>query len=362
MISIHIITTDTISWNSHVNHPMQSWEWGTLREAEGKAVVRFVCSSHPEQRNGSHQSATIDSVFQMTIHPIPHTGYSIGYIPKSSLPPTEFLHHLKSYCLTHRILFVKFELCELATTNLKFEISDVVASSHPLFTPWNQVLDISQSEDVLLAAMHPKTRYNIKLAAKRGVTISKMSSDEGYMIFEKLYFDTTKRQRYRGHLPAYHRNIWEHLKAKSHESSADSQQSGLNGELSTAANSSKLKAHILVASYHGEPLAVFQLWHFKDTMYYVYGGSSTEHKSVMAPNLLMWEAIHLAKSLGCNLFDMWGSLPPEHDSADPWAGFTRFKSGYGTQFVQYAGSYDLIVYPLLYRLYSLVQTIRTKML
>lgn len=344
---------------------MQSWEWGAVREAEGKAVVRFVVPL-----TNSSQSMSRDLVFQMTIHPIPYTTYSIGYIPKSAWPPTEFLQYLKSYCLKQRILFVKFEPNELETKKLKFEIPNVVSSSHPLFTPWNQVLDISQSEDVLLGAMHPKTRYNIKLAAKKGVTVSEMNTDEGYAIFEKLYFDTTKRQGYRGHLPAYHKNIWEHLKVESQTSKVgrlDSVVIPANAGIlpespHLTTDCSKLEARLLIATYQGEPLAAFQVWHFKDTIYYTYGGSSEKHRNFMAANLLMWETVRLGRSLGANTLDMWGSLPPNHDDTDPWAGFTRFKSGYGTKFVQYVGSYDLVAHSFLYHLYTLAQTLRAKML
>jgi lipid II:glycine glycyltransferase (peptidoglycan interpeptide bridge formation enzyme) len=274
------------------------------------------------------------------------------------------------------------------------------------------VLDISKSEDELLAAMHPKTRYNVRLAAKKSVTVTEMTNNEGYAIFEKLYFDTTKRQGYRGHLPAYHRNIWKHLKAESHESvesrksrveSLDSivippdgapriypalREAGIplpdtvdprvreddvdsaysptldirNSGFDILSDPARLTSRILIASYQGEPLAAFQVWHFKDTIYYTYGGSSEKHRNLMAANLLMWETVRLGRSLGAHTLDMWGSLPPDHDDADPWAGFTRFKSGYGTTFVQYAGSYDLVAYPLLYRLYTFVQNIRAKTL
>lgn len=324
----------------------------------------------------------------MTLHPIPYTGYSIGYIPKSSWPTPEFLRYLKSYCLKHQILFVKFEpgvvMSGVHTTSSQFSIlnSQLRQSPHPLFTSWNQVLDISKSEGELLGAMHPKTRYNIKLATKKGVTVSEMSTDEGYAIFEKLYFDTTKRQGYRGHMPAYHRNIWRHLTVDSHDASIESQHVTVSSDNPsvTAANAgilspsgqpersangvegSRLTSRILIAFFDGEPLAAFQVWHFKDTIYYTYGGSSEKHRNLMAANLLMWEVVRLGRSLGAYTLDMWGSLPPDHDVTDPWAGFTRFKSGYGTQFIQYVDSYDLTPYPLLYRLYNIVQTIRIKVL
>ena len=110
--------------------------------------------------------------------------------------------------------------------------------------------------------------------------------------------------------------------------------------------------HILVAYYQDQPLVVYQLWYFKDQIYYVYGGSSEIHRNLMAANLLMWEAIKLGKKLGAKQFDMWGSLPPNYDQNHPWAGFTKFKEGYGTKFTELVGSYDLLINPFLYQLYN----------
>jgi lipid II:glycine glycyltransferase (peptidoglycan interpeptide bridge formation enzyme) len=118
----------------------------------------------------------------------------------------------------------------------------------------------------------------------------------------------------------------------------------------------------MIAFFKDEPLAAFQVWHFKDTIYYTYGGSSESHRPLMAANLLMWEVMRLGKRLGATKLDMWGSLPPDFDGSDPWAGFTRFKQGYGTQFVQSPGSYDLTTNTPLYHVYNLVQSIRTKLL
>ena len=78
----------------------------------------------------------------------------------------------------------------------------------------------------------------------------------------------------------------------------------------------------------------------------------------MASNLLMWEAIKLGKKLGAKKFDMWGSLGPNYDTDDPWSGFTRFKEGYGTKFVEFTGSYDLVINKNLYKLYNLADKFR----
>ncbi|MEI6326570.1 MAG: peptidoglycan bridge formation glycyltransferase FemA/FemB family protein [Candidatus Roizmanbacteria bacterium] len=339
-------------WNTHVDHPMQSWEWGDIRTSEGKQVIRFIESEH-EIHTNSHQ---VQAVYQMTLHPIPYTSYSIGYIPKSKWPSEEFLRYAKKYAHTHHILFIKFEPHTLDPLKHSKEYrannSLLIRSAHPLFTPWTQTLDLTPSEEDLLKSMHTKTRYNIRLAEKKGIVVKQMSDENGYAIFEKLYFDTCKRQKYHGHTPTYHRNIWDHIKYEAMTS--DSKR--------VERDHSHLEAHILIAFFQNEPLAAFQIWHFKDMIYYTYGGSSESHRNLMAPNLLMWEVIRLGKHSEATSLDMWGSLPPDFDASDPWAGFTRFKQGYGTQFVQSPGSFDLPINPYLYKTYNLVQKIRTRVL
>ena len=184
--------------------------------------------------------------------------------------------------------------------------------------------------------MKSKTRYNIRLAEKKGVEIREMSTDEGYAIFEKLYFETCRRQGYHGHTPLYHKTMWNALKPT--------------------------QAHILIAFLGETPLAAYELLYFKNRFYYIYGSSSLLHKNVMAPNLLMWEAIRLGKKLGAETFDMWGSLSPEYKDSHSWSGFTRFKEGYGTEFTHLSEGYDLVINPLLYLIYNFAYSIREKIL
>lgn len=309
--------------NSLANHPLQTWEWGEARRKMDIRVEKFVDN---------------DSIFQMTIHPIPHLPFSIGYIPRSSSPSKSVQEKLYEFGKKNNLIFIKFEpyseyVSEFRPSATRFK---VLESQHPLFPEWTQTLDISPSEEELLKRMKPKTRYNIRLAEKKGVQVKQMDTDEGFSIFSKLYFETCKRQRYHGHTPEYHKAIWDSMKESC--------------------------GHILISFYNGVPLCAYELYYFKERLYYVYGGSSTEHKQVMAPNLLMWEAIKFGKKCGAKTFDMWGSLPPEYPQNHAWAGFTRFKEGYGTQFTHLSQSFDIVVNPILYKLYSIAYSIREKML
>lgn len=322
---IKIISGTDISpqdWNIHAPHPLQSWQWGEARKAMGIDMLRI----------GEYGNSLLKNVFQITFHPIPYTSCKIGYLPRSVFPSEEIIEFLYTYGKKHDVIFIKTEPyikhSEFIIQNSKFAFS-----SHPLFPQWTQVLNITRSEDELLKAMHPKTRYNIKLAQKKGVYVREESDEKGFEIFSKLYFDTTKRQKYFGHNPQYHKIVWKHL------------ENGIS--------------HILIAYHEQTPLAAYELFYFKDTLYYPYGGTSEEKRNLMASNLLMWEAIRLGKKLGAKTFDMWGSLPPDYDEKNPWSGFTKFKQGYGTSFTKMSGSYDLVISPFLYKLYSLSHKLRS---
>ncbi len=308
-------------WNEKALHPMQSWEWGEARAQMGIEVVRI----------GEYVDDTLEAVFQMTLHQIPKTRMQIGYVPRSVAPSIAVLQHLLHFAKQRNIVYIKFEPITQVTPS-----SPLRPSISSLFPRWTQCLDLTKHEDELLKNMKQKTRYNIRLAEKKGVTVQEMTNDKGFEIFSKLYFETTKRQRYAGHNNNYHKTIFNTLK--------------------------KTQSHILVAEYNGEPIAAYHLLQFHDVLYYIYGGSSDRYREVMGANLIMWEAIRLGKRLGCTSFDLWGSLPPEHDARDVWAGFTRFKSGFGTEFVQRPGSYDLVCNHLLYYPLILAQNVRDRFL
>lgn len=311
-------------YDSFVPHPLQSWEWGEARKKTGVEVIRIA----------EYDKNQIKNLYQMTLHPIPYTPFKLGYIPRSIVPTDKLLKYLYDWARDNRVVFIKMEPYEKKSlkTDRFTEKPNVVRSSHPLFTPWTQVLDITQPEDKLLEKMHHKTRYNIRLAAKKGVTVREMNDKAGFETFSKLYFETTRRQKYYGHDYFYHKTVWEALK--------------------------KDVARILIAYYDDIPLAAYELFYFKKRIYYVYGGTSNLHRNLMASNLLMWEAIKLGKKLGAEEFDMWGSLPPGYDSSNIWSGFTRFKEGYGTEFIEMVGSYDLVTNPVFYQLYGLLYKFR----
>lgn len=302
-------------------HPLQSWAWGRAREKTGVAVVRIAEFDKKQLKN----------VFQITLHPVPYLGFEIGYLPRSVMPSKKVLDFLYDWGKKNKIAFIKIEPYEEKSRS-KARLAKLVESKYPLFPSWTQLLDISRSEEELIKTMHHKTRYNIRLAARKGVKVKEETNEKGFEIFTRLYFETTKRQKYFGHDRRYHQIIWDNLKDNI--------------------------SHILIAYFGNIPLAAYQLFFFKDRLYYVYGGTSEIHRNLMSSNLLMWEAILLGKRLGAKTLDMWGSLPPNYKQSHSWSGFTRFKEGYGTAFIEFIGSFDLVINQSQYFLYSQLHTLR----
>ncbi|KKS32867.1 MAG: FemAB family protein [Candidatus Collierbacteria bacterium GW2011_GWB2_42_12] len=315
------------NFDKAAKHPLQSWAWGEFRKKTGVGLSRF-----------GFGKKSIEDVFQITWHRIPYTKFCIGYCPKSIIPNKEEVTMIKAEAEKRGAIFVKFEPNEKINTETEKKIIALekefnFVKGKPLFTKYTFQLDISKSEEELLKNMHQKTRYNLRLAEKRGVEIIEDSSEVGFEDYWKLMEETTKRQGFFAHGKEYHCKMWQTMT-----------ESGMG--------------HLFKAVYEGKTLTAWMVFILNDTIYYPYGASSNENREVMASNLMMWEVIRYGKKQGCRLFDMWGSLGPTPDIKDPWYGFHKFKQGYGAELVEFLGSFDLVVKPTLYKLYGLTDRLR----
>jgi lipid II:glycine glycyltransferase (peptidoglycan interpeptide bridge formation enzyme) len=325
-------------YDSVVTHPLQSYAWGEFRKKTGVKVIR---------RGFLINNKLVDG-FTLTIHKVPKTKFTIGYLPKGNTPTNEALEDLKRIGKEENCIFIQLEPNVLKTTNYKLQTTNLVESFHPLFTKFTFVLDISKSEEELMKNFHPKTRYNIRVAQKHNVKVEEQTSDEAFKKYLKLTEETTNRQKFFAHTPSYHTKMWETLRQAQGKPSIEG-----------------LSAHLLTATYNSsetnnkdETLASWILFTFHDYLYYPYGASSTKFRNVMASNLIMWEAIKFGKKKGLKYFDMWGALGNPPDTKDPWYGFHKFKEGYGATHTEFAGSFDLIINPGMYQLYKVADKAR----
>ncbi len=332
-----ITPSEKQAFDAVVNHPLQTYEWGEFRVKTGVKVVR----------RGFFNKNKLISGFQLTVHPVPHTPFTIGYLPKGELPTKEMLSELLKIGREEKCIFIQLEPNienqEGENWKLKKEHLKLQTAAHPLFTKYNFVLDLTKREEEILADMHQKTRYNIKVAKKNEVEVAEDNSDKAFKEYLRLTKETTERQKFYAHTEDYHQKMWETLKNQS-------------------SDKNKLTAHLLTAKYKDKILTAWIVFVFKDTLYYPYGASSSENREVMSSNLMMFEAIRFGKKLGLKKFDMWGALGKNPDKNDPWYGFHNFKEKYNPEHVEYIGSYDLVINTVLYQIYKIADKLRWLML
>lgn len=316
------------AFNAVASHPLQSWEWGEFREKTGLKVIRL----------GAFEGNKLVKGYQVTIHRVPKTNMNVGYFPKGTMPDDEQLEAMKKIGQAHNCLFIKLEPNVGANQAInEYLIKQGCKEGRPLFTKYTFQVDLRKSEAELLAGMKPKTRYNIGVAQRYGVEVVEDNSGMGVEEFIRLTRETTKRQRFYAHDEQYQRLMWQVLAV-----------GGL--------------ARMLMARWQGKVLAAWVVFVFNKVIYYPYGASSSEHREVMASNLMMWEVMRLGKRLGCQTLDMWGALGPEPSQKDQWYGFHRFKEGYGGQLVELAGSFDLVLKPNWYPVYRRLEEWRWRLL
>ncbi len=315
-------------YNSLVTHIVQSWEWGEFRKKLGTKLIRY----------GIYQNNKLKNAFHLSFHPIPYTKYFVGYLAKGPFPDSELAEALQQIGKEQHCAFIKVEPNIEESLVVSHQIivdTRFKKSPKPHFTKYNYVIDLSLPEEKLLNNMHPKFRYNIKVAEKHNVYVQERTDDEAFNIYLKLFFETCQRQNYFGHDIHYHTEIWKILK-----------EAGL--------------ARLAIAFYtplHSKnpvPLNAWMLINFHNNLYYPYGGSSAEYKNVMATNKTAWEAIKIGKKLNLKYFDLWGAAAPNAPKSDPYKGFTRFKQGTGARLVEYLDTYDLVSNPFIFWTFTFV--------
>lgn len=183
------------------------------------------------------------------------------------------------------------------------------------------MLDLAKSEEELLKEMSQKTRYNIRLAEKKGVEISE-GTEKDFAEFWRLMTLTGERDAFRLHSTSHYRNL-----------------------LST-------DIKLFFATANGKNIAAGLFCFFGDRVTYMHGASDNEARNLMAPHLLQWEVIKQAKKEDYKYYDFYGI------DEKKWPGVTRFKLGFGGFVKEYPGTYDFVFRPGIYNLYGFLRKLR----
>jgi lipid II:glycine glycyltransferase (peptidoglycan interpeptide bridge formation enzyme) len=326
--------------NKIASHPLQTREWAEFRKAWGNKIL--------ETKYGI-----------ITLHKIPLLPYKIGIFEKGPKPTRQMLDELKVIGKKNKLIFIKLEpsmpikvngvewvvdgekskttthntpITNYAQIFQKLLHSHGAVAGKTLFTPTTFWIDLTLSEEALMKSFSGKTRYNIRLAQRKGVEIVEDNSDKAFQRYLELTFETTNRQGFYAHTPRYHRLMWQYL----HSTPVTENRTPI--------------AHLLTAIYQGEIITTWILFTWKDFLYYPYGASTDKHKEVMANNLMLWEAIKFGKKLGLKTFDLWGR--------EEGKGFTKFKEGYNPKVIEFLGSWDLVINKPLYNFYRFAEKFR----
>jgi len=318
---------DKDRFNLLATHPLQSWEWGEFREKTGVGVIRL----------GWYRDDNLEETAQVTLHPIPRLPWKVGYWPKGGIPSEEMVSAVEKEVRKKGGILVTMEPNVLKGQGMprieELREKYVVYGGRPLFTRWSFWLDLTKTEEELMAGMKSKTRYNVRYAERRGVKVVEDNSKESFEQYWKLTEETTNRQKFYAHNREYHRLMFETLS-----------KSGM--------------ARLFRAEYKGKTLVAWVVFILNGVIYYPYGASTREFREVYPSDAMMWEVIKWGKSQGAKIFDMWGSPGPNPKPSDSWYGFHRFKLGFGAELVEFVGTYDLVIDKWLYPPYRALNEAR----
>jgi len=310
-------------WNQFIGnypniHLLQTGEWGELKSAFGWKPVRI---------------ASGEGGVQILFRKLP-LGLSIGYIPKAN-PDRSLWKEIDSACRRNRAVFCKLEpdAWEDNLLNKKLSIEDdqLRISPHNIQPPRTIIIDIEGNEEEILARMKQKTRYNIRLAGKKGLNVRAWDDLES---FHKMLLLTGGRDRFGVHSLDYYQRAYDLMHPRQ-------------------------MCEILLAEYEGKPLAALFVARNGNRAYYLYGASTEEERNRMPTYLLQWEAMKWAKGYGCEEYDLWG-VPDEDEKTlegnfekrqDSLWGVYRFKRGFGGELKRAVQAMDKVYNPLLYWVY-----------
>lgn len=301
---------------------LQSYEWGELKSKSGWKPIRIIAEENNE----------IIATANILKKSIPKVNKCIFYIPRGFTCDTHnkelvkaLTNYLKELGKKHNAILIKIdppiliedtESLKNLTDNGFVSICDEgFGGTQPKCVMQLDLTD--KSLDDLLASFHQKWRYNIRLAAKKGVEVKLDCTKEDLPVFYELLKETCKRDGFLVRDYEYFEAMWDLLEPKGY-------------------------IKMFLTYYEGKPLTGSLCYLWGDKAMYTYGASNNEHRNLMPNHLMQWEMIKWAVDNNCKWYDFRGVSPKkEKDDNDKLSGLNRFKEGFNPRFVEYIGEFDL---------------------
>lgn len=335
-------------WNTYINwfpdrHLLQSWDWGEFKSRHGWLVQRLIWE----------ESGKLVAAAQILERKERHLGINANlmYAPRGPLLDwsdgnlrERVLRDLRTLANKSGVLFIKIDpevpsghgipdTLDARPDQVGTEVSRWLPahgwrySNEQIQLRNTVLLDLTCSEDDLIGSFKQKTRYNIRLATKKGTAVRSGTLDDVNMLYQ-MYAGTSARDGFVIRESDYYLDLW---------------RSFMNAGV----------AQPLIAEVAGEPAAAAIIFSFGDRAFYLYGMSRNVHREKMPNYLLQWEAMRWAKSQGCRSYDMWGAPEVFAESDEMW-GVWRFKSGFRGEVLRTIGAWDLPIHRIGYKIYTSV--------
>jgi lipid II:glycine glycyltransferase (peptidoglycan interpeptide bridge formation enzyme) len=300
---------------------LQSYDWAEFQERLGNRVLPLLVADDTGR-------TTASALFIKKR--IPALNQYYWYCPRGPVMDdsthhkecySALLDHLRRIAGREKIVFSRWDPLTPLSDNEFKPIKTI-----DIQPPRTILLDLSLDEEELLVGMHQKTRYNIRLASRKGVKVREAGAEE-FDKFWGLMEATADRDGFRLHGRDHYQEMLE---------------------------AAPRIFRLFLAEYENRVIAGNIVAFFGDTVTYVHGASDHEYRRVMAPYALQWKVISLAKDQNFRYYDLYGI------DENKWPGVTRFKRGFGGKEVQYPGTYDIVFSDFWYKIYRGGRWLRRK--
>lgn len=320
-------------------HILQSYEWGEIKARTGWQPLRMVVE----------EEGRIVAAVSILKREIPFIKRAIFYAPRGPVLDIHdyrlfnfLLHQVRSLAREHRAIMLKIDpdvpvrdtdfvdyLRRAGFRPAEKEVGFEGVQPRFVFR-----LDITPPMEHLLENLHQKTRYNLRLAERKGVTVTESREKKDLDIFYPLLLETAERDRFLVRSYEYFSVLWDELVTRGY-------------------------ASLFLAHFQGEVIAGTLAFIFGDKAWYIYGASGNRRRNVMPNYLLQWTMIRWAKQHGCTMYDFRG-VPGELTEDNPLYGLYRFKKGFNGVFTEFVGEYDQVFSPFYYWLWNTGEPIYSK--
>jgi len=331
-------------FNSFItNHPkghiLQTWEWGELKKRSGWQPIRMIVEDQ----------GSIYAAISLLKRQLPAGAGCLFYAPRGpvldindSTAWDTLWQGCRDLAAKHKAIFCKIDP-DVADDDIlwqqRIKAGGFVATDNGEGFEGVQPryvfrLDISPDQETLLANFHQKTRYNLRLAERKGVTVVPAVPQTELPVFYQLLQETAQRDNFLIRPFAYYQDFYELLVPQ-----------GL--------------AQMFLVYYQDKAIAGSLAFKLGDKAWYIYGASANEYRNVMPNYLMQWRMIQWAKQHGCTMYDFRG-VPGDVDEDHPLYGLVKFKRGFGGDYIKFIGEYDLIYRPVVYKMYNTFEPLYQK--